>query len=127
ESTSTLSHSERVAGLARSVHRYCPVAVETEVRCQSSSDGEFEQMTRVVLGDWGDAQWRRVSSRQPCPICASSDGCSVHEEDDFASCMQKPSDWPLINGAWLHRVAGLGASAVRPTRLGPARAEDATF
>lgn len=60
-----------------------------------------------------EAMWRRVSIRRPCPICAGVDGCSVHEEDSFASCSREPSDWPLTNGGWLHRV-------IHPAPLGPA-------
>lgn len=69
-------------------------------------------MMRAQLGvkaqqSLGDAVWRGVSLRKPCPVCGSHDGCFVHEEDAFASCAQRPSDWPLINGTWLHRIATL--------------------
>lgn len=52
-----------------------------------------------------DAAWRGVSVKKPCPVCGGSDGCFIHEEDVFASCGQHPSDWPLTNGTWLHRIA----------------------
>lgn len=54
--------------------------------------------------NWGDDEWLAVSEQAPCPICASNDGCQVHEHDDFASCRRVPSVWPMINGAWLHRT-----------------------
>ena len=59
---------------------------------------------QVRTANWGDAAWVAVSEQAPCPICASNEGCQVHEEDDFASCRRVPSVWPLINGAWLHRT-----------------------
>lgn len=70
-------------------------------------------MTRVqfdVSGQLvsGDAVWRGVSLRKPCPVCGSSEGCFLHEEAQFASCAKNPSDWPLTNGTWLHRVAAMG-------------------
>lgn len=49
-------------------------------------------------------EWNGVSAEHPCPICAASAGCHLHSEDDFASCSRRPSDWPLTNGGWLHRV-----------------------
>lgn len=55
-----------------------------------------------------DEQWRSVSERRRCPVCGASEGCHVHEEDDFASCARAPSDWPLTNGAWLHRLPADG-------------------
>lgn len=45
--------------------------------------------------------------RRPCPVCGSSEGCFVHEDASFASCAKQASDWPLINGTWLHRVVEL--------------------
>lgn len=59
---------------------------------------------QVRTANWGDAAWVAVSEQAPCPICASNDGCQVHEEDDFASCRRVPSVWPMTNGAWLHRT-----------------------
>jgi len=64
-------------------------------------------MTRVQFGAEqvsADATWRGVSQRRPCPVCGGSDGCFVHEDDAFASCVERPSDWPLTNGTWLHRI-----------------------
>lgn len=66
-------------------------------------------MTRARFGAAqqmsADAVWRGVSSRKPCPVCGGSEGCFIHEEDVFASCAERPSDWPLTNGTWLHRLA----------------------
>jgi hypothetical protein len=52
-----------------------------------------------------DADWARVSAASPCPICSGLDGCRTHIEEEFACCVQAPSDWRLDNGGWLHRIA----------------------
>lgn len=53
-----------------------------------------------------DADWRAVCANRPCPVCASVEGpCWGHVEKQFASCARTPSDWPMTNGAWLHRLA----------------------
>ena len=51
-----------------------------------------------------DHDWDHVSEREPCPICGSDSGCHRHAADAFVSCARRPSDWPLTNGGWLHRV-----------------------
>lgn|GEM_PF-3389477 len=63
-----------------------------------------QAMTRTHQGGLGDAGWQLVTMRSPCPVCGGSEGCATHEEDAFASCAKEPSDWPLTNGAWLHRL-----------------------
>ncbi len=69
--------------------------------------------TRIPLGrpqgTLADAVWRAVTTQAPCPICGGNAGCFVHEEDAFASCVQHASDWPLINGTWLHPLAAPGS------------------
>jgi len=74
-----------------------------------------KSMTRIQFGVTGqlvsgDAVWRGVSLRKPCPVCGSGEGCFLHEDAEFASCAKNPSDWPLTNGTWLHRVIELEAS-----------------
>lgn len=78
-------------------------AARFEVRPVRAAQVEA-RMTRTQTAEWGDAEWRAVSARAPCPICGSEDGCQVHEEDEFASCQKVPSIWPLTNGTWLHRT-----------------------
>lgn len=68
-------------------------------------------MMRAQQSGSNDGEWRGVSVRRPCPVCGSNEGCFVHEEDAFASCAKRPSDWPLVNGAWLHRVDSASALA----------------
>ena len=63
-------------------------------------------MTRVFQAQV-DSEWRNVSERCPCPICGASSVCRTHPDGDFACCVREPSDWPMTNGAWLHRIAEL--------------------
>ena len=51
-----------------------------------------------------EMEWRVVSEIRPCPVCGASSDCKTHAFDDFASCTREPSEWPLTNGAWLHRL-----------------------
>jgi hypothetical protein len=51
-----------------------------------------------------DVEWDDVSEHQPCPVCGAESECSRHVDDGFVSCARRPSDWPLTNGGWLHRV-----------------------
>jgi hypothetical protein len=52
-----------------------------------------------------DADWDGVSERSPCPICGGDSGCLSHAALAFVCCARRPSEWPLTNGGWLHRVA----------------------
>ena len=38
-------------------------------------------------------------------MCGAESGCHRHVDDAFVSCSRCPSDWPLTNGAWLHRIS----------------------
>jgi len=51
-----------------------------------------------------DGDWDGVSERHPCPVCGAESACSRHVDDGFVSCSRRPSEWPLTNGGWLHRV-----------------------
>ncbi len=69
-------------------------------------------MTRVVQhSTTNDGDWTAVSERDPCPICGEGAECRRHATDAFVFCMRSPSEWPLTNGAWLHRVDSSGAVA----------------
>jgi hypothetical protein len=64
-----------------------------------------------------DGDWNRVSGTTPCPICGGDADCRTHSDEAFVCCVQRPSDWRLNNGGWLHRVQampstlGVGVSA----------------
>jgi len=61
-----------------------------------------------------------VTGTTPCPICGGEGDCRTHSDEAFACCVQRPSDWRLSNGGWLHRLDAksvqrtLGVSARRP-------------
>lgn len=48
--------------------------------------------------------WRRVSSREPCPICGKPDWCGVARDGPVAVCMRVSSATPTRNGGWSHRL-----------------------
>ncbi|BCV20412.1 DUF3854 domain-containing protein [Moorella sp. Hama-1] len=47
--------------------------------------------------------FRRVSRREPCPICGRTDWCGINSR--LAVCMRVESDYPVSNGGWLHKLA----------------------
>ena len=49
-------------------------------------------------------EWHPVSSRHLCPVCGASRGCRFQASDAFACCVNSRSEWPLVNGAWLHKI-----------------------
>ena len=57
-----------------------------------------------------DGDWNQVSVTTPCPICGADANCRTHSEEAFACCVQRPSDWRLNNGGWLHRVVAVSGS-----------------
>ncbi len=48
--------------------------------------------------------WIEVSSAKPCPACDGITECSVHEDGEFARCLNVVCDWPVVSGGWLHRI-----------------------
>jgi hypothetical protein len=77
-------------------------------------------MTRVFQPDL-DSDWRLVSERRPCPICGASSVCRTHPDGDFACCVREPSEWPMTNGAWLHRIVEV--EVIDPVSTGTRRDE----
>jgi hypothetical protein len=64
-----------------------------------------DQAMRANVGYQGlDADWTRVSQGSPCPVCGGLGDCRTHVEEQFACCVQEPSEWRLDNGGWLHRI-----------------------
>lgn len=47
----------------------------------------------------------RVTSREPCPICAKPDWCGVSEDGARVVCMRVESDRRGKNGGWVHALA----------------------
>ena len=59
-----------------------------------------------------DGDWIRVTGTAPCPVCGSDANCRTHSDEAFVCCVQRPSDWRLNNGGWLHRLEVSGVVAV---------------
>jgi hypothetical protein len=93
---------------------------KTTPRRSSARSKRNSNMRRAVHALVTEAEWERVSTERPCPVCGADRGCSTHG-NSFVSCERISSQWPLTTGAWLHRVepkeASTGGSvAGRPTR-----------
>lgn len=60
--------------------------------------------------------WIEVSLAQPCQICGAVSGCTTMENGEFAHCSQTVSEWPVLDGGWLHRLAvdGVQTDALSP-------------
>lgn len=61
--------------------------------------------------------WKRVSRREPCPICRHADWCTIAPDGTAVCCMRTQSDRALDNGGWLHWIKD------RPVRPLPAPAK----
>jgi hypothetical protein len=48
--------------------------------------------------------WIDVSLGEPCSVCGGSSECMVLESYDFARCTRTVSEWPVLDGGWLHRL-----------------------
>jgi hypothetical protein len=64
-----------------------------------------------------DGDWNRVTGTAPCPVCGGDANCRTHSDEAFVCCVQRPSDWRLNNGGWLHRLQV--SSAVVPGSVIP--------
>lgn len=60
------------------------------------------------------SEWRRVSRREPCPVCEHADWCGVSADGAVCHCMRVESLHPCPSGGWFHFLVE------RPTRPGPA-------
>jgi hypothetical protein len=79
-------------------------------------------MMRVFNTQAVDIEWKNVSNHRPCPICGASEVCRTHPDGTFACCAQEPSEWPMTNGAWLHRLDHeVRASSSRHEENSPSR------
>jgi hypothetical protein len=69
-----------------------------------------------------DIEWTKVSTKQPCVVCAGHAGCLRGVDDEFACCSRVASAWPLSAGGWVHRVAS--EAAVEAGTNGDGRRQD---
>ena len=73
-------------------------------------------MTGVARVNSASIEWQSVSSRHPCSVCGAVRGCRFQADDAFACCANSQSEWPLTNGAWLHRLE-LEVTALLPAKV----------
>jgi hypothetical protein len=48
--------------------------------------------------------WSDVSLAEPCRVCGAISGCMVLESREFVRCANTVSEWPVLDGGWLHRL-----------------------
>lgn len=60
------------------------------------------------------AGWRRVSRREPCPVCGHDDWCGVSDDGAVCHCMRAESARPCAGGGWLHFLAERPRPAFAP-------------
>lgn len=61
--------------------------------------------------------WRRVSRREPCPICQHGDWCGVSSDGVVCHCMRVESANPCPSGGWFHFLKERPKRM--PVRIGP--------
>ena len=61
-------------------------------------------MARYSAAVLDASDWVESSFDQPCPICNGDGGCSTMRDGSFARCVERPSEWPLVVGGWVHRI-----------------------
>ena len=61
--------------------------------------------------------WRRVSRREPCPICQHADWCGVSSDGVVCHCMRVESANPCPSGGWFHFLKERPKRM--PVRMGP--------
>lgn len=62
--------------------------------------------------------WRRVTKREPCPICGRASWCVVSMNGEVCLCMRTGSEWPIDRGmgGHLHRLSERPPPYVRRPR-----------
>ena len=61
--------------------------------------------------------WRRVSRRDPCPICEHGDWCGVSADGAVCHCMRVESDHPCPSGGWIHFLVDRPRPERMPRRM----------
>lgn len=74
----------------------------------------------VAVSRYGNAVadvggWIEVSSSGPCPVCGGTAECSVHDDGEFARCLNVVCDWPFVSGGWVHRIETRAVEMVATT------------
>lgn len=69
---------------------------------------------RIARSSTLESDWESVSPLHPCPVCSARTGCRLHADAPFACCESEPSEWPLTNGSWLHRLQAHAFALLEP-------------
>ena len=56
---------------------------------------------------------RRVSRRNPCPICGKDSWCLVDADRGLALCPRTEGGRKIGSAGWLHRLDGLPAPSIK--------------
>jgi hypothetical protein len=48
-------------------------------------------------------RWVEVSPACPCRVCGAVSACTLLECGEFVLCRRTISEWPMLDGGWLHR------------------------
>lgn len=77
--------------------------------------------------------WKRVTRREPCPICGKPKLCSFTPDGRAVKCARMPSNHPTKDGCWLHPIDGgtlakpRTVATLRTSALAPVQRCDATY
>lgn len=63
--------------------------------------------------------WRRVSRREPCPVCGHPDWCGVSDDGAVCHCMRVESGKPCPSGGWFHFLVERPARTAAPRSAHP--------
>jgi hypothetical protein len=71
-------------------------------------------MSRSSVAFQDQLLWVEVSLAQPCRVCGAISVCTILESGEFAHCSVTVSEWPVLDGGWLHR---LDVSSTQPAAV----------
>ena len=74
-------------------------------------------MSRYSVSLVEELLWVEVSPDRPCRVCDAVRVCATLESGEFAHCSATVSEWPVLDGGWLHR---LEEPSRRPIAMTPA-------
>ena len=66
-------------------------------------------------------KFKRVSKREPCPVCGHADWCVVSNDGGTCICMRTESDRPHAKGGWVHVLKRIPPPVRRTLKVAPVR------
>lgn len=66
-------------------------------------------------------KFKRVSRREPCPVCGHADWCVVSNDGGTCICMRTESDRPHAKGGWVHVLKRIPPPVRRTLKVAPVR------